>query len=568
MEKYIKKYSKIVLLSALFVLCFSCSKEFLEAKQYGPVDESVYYKTPGAGLKVVTSCYTPMLDGWAYNINKYELGTNITDDADVGGSDAGDRPQVADVATGRPEVTNSLLAEAWANRFSGIGNCNAGIDGLSQSGLTLVDNNGNQLSDGEKSRYLSEMKFLRAWYYFDLVTIFGEVPLLITTPLSTDKNKITKSSIAAIREQILSDINTCINDENVPLNVSDAEYGRISRYIANAFKARVCLFFAGLMEQGILLGDVGTEYQSARDAAKVVVESGEFDLVPDFQELFRGNYLFGEHAAEIQKECLFTVVETYIPDIMDGTYPTPVMEMGRGSVEGGYGGGCITQDLAETFDTRDPRKLFSIISDGDIFYSQSTDDGYEAQSYSGYYNFWKQHSRKFYVPDAYRGGYTIEDCRSNWIPYYIRYADVLLMYAEALVKTGGNPQTSCDLVNKVRKRAYLTTSIKDEEAYYRLFESDLTTIDEDYFNANLAIKPSSDLLSKIKYERRVELASEGLRFIDLIRWGDYSNTMTTYFSKYPAMNKGKSVGTDSWPFPIPLSEIERSNGALVQNPNY
>lgn len=549
------------------MLLASCSKDYLDTKQYGSVNESDYFKTPGAGLKVVNSCYTPMLDNWAYNINKCELGNNITDDADVGGSDAGDRPQVADVAKGRPLVTNSLLSEAWANRFTGVGYCNSGIDELSQTGLTLYDDNGNTVSDGEKSRYISEMKFLRAWYYFDLVTIFGEVPLITTTPLATEKNKIKKSSIAAIREQILLDLNTCIADENVPLNVSDADYGRVSRYIANAFKSRVCLFFAGLMEQGLLTGDATSEYQSARDAAKVVYESNAFDLVPDYQELFRGNYLLGDHAAEIQKECLFTVLKAYNSNYMEATYATPVMEMGRGLI-GGYGGGCVTKDLAETFDKSDPRKLFTIISDADTFYSESTDNGYEPQNYTGYYNFWGQHSRKLYVPDVYRGGYSIESCRSNWIPYYIRYADVLLMYAEALVKTGGNTTTICNLINKVRKRAYLTTSVKDIEAYYRKFDQDLSTIDENYFNTNLAVKPSDDLIKKIKYERRVELACEGLRFNDLIRWGDYISTMTNYFTKYPAMNKGMSVSKTSWPFPIPQSEIDRTNGTLVQNTNY
>jgi starch-binding outer membrane protein, SusD/RagB family len=562
-----KKYINIFFLLGIALSLASCSDDFLDAKQSGSVSESDYFKTPGAGLKLVIACYTPMLDNWAYNINKCELGNNITDDADVGGSDAGDRPQVADVAEGRPVVTNSLLSEAWANRFTGVGICNSGIDGLSQEGLKLIDKEGKTVSDGEKSRYISEMKFLRAWYYFDLVTIFGEVPLLTTTPLATEKNKIPKSSIEDLREQILLDINTCINDENVPLNVTDDEYGRVSRYVAYAFKARVCLFFAGLMEQGKITGNASTEYQSARDAAKVVYESGVFDLVPDYQELFRGNYLYGNHAAEIQKECLFTVIETYESNYMPTTYATPVMEMGRNNV-GGYGGGCVTKDLAEAFDTLDPRKLFTIISQADTFYSWSTDDGYEPQDYTGYYNFWGQHSRKFYVPDPYRGGYTIEDCRSNWIPYYIRYADVLLMYAEALVKTGGDASTICSLINKVRRRAYLTSSIKDEEASYRKFEKSLRLIDEDYFDNNLAVKTSDDLLAKIKYERRVEFACEGLRFIDLLRWGDYVSTMTAYYAKYPAMNKGKSVSNKTWPFPIPQSEIDRTNGTLVQNENY
>lgn len=562
-----KKYVNKLYLLGFIILLASCS-DLLDSKQYASVTESDYYKSPGAGLKLVVACYTPMLDNWAYNINKCELGNNITDDADVGGSDAGDRPQVADVAEGRPLVTNSLLSEVWANRFTGVSYCNTGLDGLSQFGSSLVDDNGQAVSDGEKSRYISEMKFLRAWYYFDLVTIFGEVPLLTTTPLATDKNKIEKSSIAELREQILLDINTCINDENVPLNVSDDEYGRVSRYIAYAFKARVCLFFAGLMEQGIITGDASSEYASARDAAKVVYESGEFELVPDYQELFRGNYLLGDHAAEIQKECLFTVQKIYNADYMGYTYATPVMEMGRGGYVGGYGGGCVTQDLADAFDSKDPRKLFTIIYTGDVFYSWSTDDGFEPQNYTGYYNFWGQHSRKFFIPDAYRGGFTVEDCRTNWMPYYIRYADVLLMYAEALVKTNGDDNLVCTLINQVRKRAYLTTSIVDEEASYRKFSEGLSVTDEAYFNANLAVKPTDDLLAKIKYERRVELACEGLRFTDLLRWGDYVSTMTAYYSKYPAMYKGKDVSSQSWPFPIPQAEIERTNGTLVQNDNY
>jgi starch-binding outer membrane protein, SusD/RagB family len=562
-----KKIYPILFFTSIALLLASCSEDFLDTKQYGPVSEDDYYKTPGAGLKVVISCYTPMLDNWAYNINKCELGNNITDDADVGGSDAGDRPQVADIAKGRPLVTNSLLSECWANRFTGIGNCNTGIDELSKEGLVLIDDNGSPVSDGEKSRYLSEMKFLRAWYYFDLVSVFGEAPLLTTTPLSTEKNKIKKASMEALHDQILLDINTCINDENIPLNVSDEEYGRISRYIANAFKARVCLFFAGLMEQGLLTGNATAEYQLASDAAHVVVQSDEFDLVPDFQELFRGNYLYGDHAAEIQKECLFTVQKVYSANYMDATYATPVMEMGRNLV-GGYGGGCVTKDLADAFDSADPRKLFTIISQADTFYTESTESGLEPQDYTGYYNFWGQHSRKLYVPDVYRGGFSIESCRSNWIPYYIRYADVLLMYAEALVKTGGDAGTICSLINRVRRRAYVTSSKNDAEAYYRKFETGLSAIDNVYFDANLAVTPSDDLLEKIKYERRVELACEGLRFNDLLRWGDYVSTMTTYYTNYPAMNKGMQVATNSWPFPIPQSEIDRTNGTLEQNENY
>ena len=160
------------------------------------------------------------------------------------------------------------------------------------------------------------------------------------------------------------------------------------------------------------------------------------------------------------------------------------------------------------------------------------------------------------------------DIRSDWTPYYIRYADLILMYAEALLKTGGDNQKVASLVNEVRYRAFVTTSKKDEEASFRAFEADLIPIDDVYFETNLAVKASDDLLKAIKNERRWELGLEGYRFIDLLRWGDFVTVMNTYNVKQPYANKGKLVTDKSWPFPIPQTEIDTSNGVLIQNDNY
>lgn len=559
-----KKIFYLLILIPLMELVLSCSNSFLDSQQYASINEEGYYNTPNAALKVVTNCYTNMIPygDWDYCINKIETGTNITDDADAGGSDANDRVDTKNLATGQPLTSNGELLNTWSRRYTGISRCNSAIEGLTKA-TKLIAADGSVLPETTKSRYISEIKFLRAWYYFDLVTTFGSVPL-ITTTLAT-KDRPSKVPIEDLRTQILKDIDECLSDQNVPDNVTSAEYGRISKYVAYSFKARACLFFAGLMETGKMQGTAATEYASALSAAQKVYDSKQFALVPDYGVLFRGDYFAGPNASAISKECIFTVLRKYDATYMGIGYCPAVMYAGRGEV-GGWGGNCPTKDFVQSFDPKDPRRLFTVISNGDIF--PDVGGKLVTHNYTGYDNVYYQQSRKAFVPDKYRNGYSLGDIRTNWHPYYIRYADVILMYAEALLKTGGDKQKVTDLINEVRRRAYITTAKKDDDATFRAFDATLMPIDENYFNANLAVKVSDDLLQAIKNERRWELGMEGLRFTDLLRWGDYVKVMNAYNAKYPYGNKGKLVSDKSWPFPIPQSEIDLATGALKQNDNY
>src|SRR5690606_1701280 len=152
-----------------FGLIASCKRDFLERDPYGVLDETDYFKTDGAGLKLVTGCYQPMQDGWGYTVNKVAIGDESVDNADAGGSDPGDRPQTTEVGRGRPLSSNPLLFETWSNRYRGIGRCNIALDALKREGSNLVEN-GAPLPSEALARYFAEIKFLRAWYYFDLIT--------------------------------------------------------------------------------------------------------------------------------------------------------------------------------------------------------------------------------------------------------------------------------------------------------------------------------------------------------------------------------------------------------------
>lgn len=542
-----------------FGLIASCKRDFLERDPYGVLDETDYFKTDGAGLKLVTGCYQPMQDGWGYTVNKVAIGDESVDNADAGGSDPGDRPQTTEVGRGRPLSSNPLLFETWSNRYRGIGKCNIALDALKREGSNLVEN-GAPLPSEALARYFAEIKFLRAWYYFDLITVFKEVPLLVA--VEDPSTRKGKASIEELRNQLYIDLDEAIAEPNFPRSseLPDNETGRATKDAAYTLKARAALFFAGLMEQGKMEGDALGEYLIAKEMAGEVVNNGQLQLLPDFQDLFRGDYQVGPFS----KECIFGVLRKFDPAFGLAGDPFAIMNVGRNNV-GGWGGNTPTRDLAAAYDPADPRKMFTIISHNDIFKTSS--GGEEIHNYRGYFNDYNlQQSRKAFVPQAYRQQNDLQ--RSNWQPYWIRYSEVLLIYAEAIIRTGGNHAEALNYLNEVRHRAYVTTSKVDEPAIYRLFATGLKAIDEATFASRYAIKTSDDILQAIKKERRFELALEGFRLYDLIRWGEYANTMKAFHQKYGFADKGRDASENSWPFPIPQIEIDRSNGVLVQNSNY
>jgi len=559
MKPKMNNYKYLLAIGVLIVSLSACRKSFLEREPLGSLSEEGYFQTDNAAMKLVADCYGPMLDGWGYTINKVALGDESVDNADGGGSDPGDRPQTIEVGRGRPLASNPLLSEMWNNRFAAIGKCNLAIKNIEEQWDKLVAGK-KPVSEDEKARYIAEIKFLRAWYYFDLIWVFKEVPL-VTSPMPSE-TRLPKSPVEELKTQIYSDLDAAISAASFPKSASlpRGEKGRANKDAAYALKARAALFFAGLIESGKMQGNAVEEYTVAKNAAEQVVKSGGLSLLPDYQDLFRGDYQVGPYS----QEAIFTVLRSYLPGIGFGGDAFSIMNVGRNNI-GGYGGNTPTRDLAAEFEEGDPRKLFTIISHNDIFRTSSGAN--EVHNYRGYYNdFNLQHSRKAFVPQQFR----VQDnlTRSNWGPYWIRYAEVLLVYAEALLKTNGGKAEVAQYINEVRKRAFVTTSKVDGPAVFRQFSTGLAAVTPAEFETRYAVKPTDNLLDAIKHERRVELALEGFRLYDLVRWNEYATTMKAFYTKYGFADKGVSAGDNSWPFPIPQTEIDRSNGALTQNSNY
>lgn len=548
MKSILNKCTLFASTVAISLLMAGCNSDFLDRPTLGSLDETTYLSTEDAGFKLLINCYQPILNQWDYQTMKFDLGDQLTDDCSKGGSDAGDRSVITEVTRGNPTATSSLLTQFWDHRYKqAISPCNVFLSLITPE-TQLIKTGGSLVSTEEKKRWIAEAYFMRAFYYFDLAMMFSNIPI-IDRPLSaSEKGDITKADKAEVMKFILSDLELAIAEPNLPSakSLPASELGRITKEAALAFRARVNMFYGN--------------YEAAKTDLKTVVDSGCYELVDDYETLFNS-------AAKgyMSKEAVFITLRSYVPNYTGGSV-CPQMNIGRAGA-GGWGGECPTYDLVDEYEVGDPRLVHTILSSGDIFVK--SDGTEEVHDYSGYDNFSLQHSRKQY-PDWSRR--PIGDLlNTDWTFYHIRYADVLLMYAECLIETGDDKQKAVDLINQVRHRAFVTTSATDSYAKLRKFNlTDDKRVTEDIFNAKYKVKVSDDLQKALRHERRVELGCEGLRLYDLLRWGVFIPTMQAFGQtaegKYSGA--GTHVTDKTYPYPIPQNEIDYVGGSLTQNDNY
>lgn len=541
--KYISEISLGV--CSLFVIS-SCSGDFLDRPPMGTLDETTWLNTEDAGQKMLSMCYTPMMANAEYQMFKFEFFDCITDDMHKGGSDAADKIRITEIARGNPLPSALLLERVWNHRLQvAISRCNVFLQNITLE-TPLIQPGGTYVSKEDKARWIAEAHFLRAFYYFDLMSIFANVPI-IEQPLNVvDKTTIVKAPMSEVYDFIMKDLEVAINEENLPhaIDLPSSEYGRVTKEAVYAFRARVALF--------------NKDYALAKSDCKKVIDSGAYELVPNYEDLFNS-----VEKGYMSKECIFMTYNSYNPPYCNGS-PALIYFVGRG-VTGGWGGEVPTHDLLNEYEVKDPRKVHTILSHGDIF--SKKDGTEEIHNYTGYDNPTKLQSRKHYVDHFRRPDAGLK--KTDWSYYHIRYADVLLMYAESLIELGENLQEAVNVINMIRERAFLTTSPKDNYATYREFNIE-DPITRDEFDKNYKVKISDDLRKAVRHERRIELAAEGLRYFDLIRWGIFVDKIKAFnqTSEGAATEKGSNISDKTWPYPIPQAEIDKVGGALEQNDNY
>jgi starch-binding outer membrane protein, SusD/RagB family len=521
-----KIHIKILLLISILILILStvsCKKEFLDQKPTSALTELSYYKTIPELETGLVSCYAAVQSSW-FELDIWVIEDIGSDDADKG-STPNDMADITEVSYSRQLSSNGILY-AWSDFYILIARCNkvidksAGVSAFSEEDKTKIE------------RIVEQAKFIRALCYYYLVIDFGDVPL-VTRFLNPGEVNLTRTPAAEVWTQIEKDLNDATNlPKKSEWNRVSDQSGRITSGAAYSLLGKVYL--------------TQKKYELANNAFEKVVQSGEYQLVSDFGKIFRKE---GENC----EESVFEIQhDNQIHDGISGTWWGNAWRMPRDDGSGGWGFDCPTMDLLTEFEPGDPRIIYTFIFPGDEFPGRETGSIYTAVnnwSPTGY------NSRKVWIPWSERAALDFWNWDMN--SRYMRYAEVLLLYAESLNEMD-KPDEALYFLNMVRRRARNTPTTDPQRISYA---GDLSYTGS--LLPDITVKERTALRQAIWHEQRVELAIEGKRRGTLLRTNRFIERMETA-KKYA----GVTVQPYELLLPIPRQEIELSNFVLIQNPGY
>jgi hypothetical protein len=413
-----------------------------------------------------------------------------SDDAAKGSSPTDQAEQANSFDNFNYSKTSFLNGNNWNDHYKVIYACNDLIDAIEKSGLT---DNGTMVNK-------AEAKVLRAFLYFDLRRDYGEVPLIENKVVVPSDGVKAKSTVAQVDAFIKADLEFA--SQTLPASWLSFP-GRATKGFANAMLAKLYLY------QG--------NYPASLAKSQEIITSGVYNLEPSYKTLFS---IDGNNS----KESVFEVQQLVIStgQSFSNNYFVSQGVRGSGVWDLGWGFNVPTPALINAFEVGDPRKGETILTSG------QDDGGYGSGTLPAappldqmYWN------KKAYTEASVRAKLGLK--QNTWENIkIIRYADVLLMAAEAAVQTGNASATG--YLNQVRARARGGANVLPNVVA---------------------------TLATIKQERRVEFGMENERFYDLVRWGDA-----------PAVLGGLGYQTKNALYPIPQTAIDQAQGVLLQNPNY
>ncbi|CCH52057.1 RagB/SusD domain protein [Fibrisoma limi BUZ 3] len=443
-----------------------------------------FYKNADDARAAVSSVYDPLNSSNLFGQVVWILQDQATDDAEWGGgrSTANQAKNDLDKHTFTPAT--STFQSIWTTTYQGINRTNAVIERV--PGITM--------DETLKARYIAEAKFMRAFYYFSLVRLFGGVPLVLQETKSLNNLNVARASVDDVYKQIVQDFTDA--EAVLPATYTGADRGRATKGAATAFLAKVYL--------------TRRDWTNAVTKAKQVIDSGTYDLWTTFPEVFL-------IANKNGKESVFEM-QALGGGFSEGSLMQGYMRPPFDRVNGvaGFGDDPPTENLYRTYRPDDKRRDVTL----KLYSATSTPAAPASITFPCYVY-------KYLDPSATGNGEG-----SNNYPI-LRYADVLLMYAEALNEQNGPTADAYAAINRIRRRAGL---------------ADLSGLTKDQFR------------DAILLERRLELAFEGHRWYDLVRTGRLIDAMK-------AQNPSIVVPESHLLYPIPQTERD-VNPQLTQNPGY
>lgn len=499
-------------LTTIALLLSACSSDFLEVPVQGAGTPA---SDPALADNLVTGVYNTLISGDAFGSGDthgiaFISATNIiSDDADKGSTPNDQIGIIGDIDNFLHTPTNIFVGSLWNGHYNAIAKCNQAIKALETA----------TVEETTKNRWLGEVRFLRGYYYFNLVRYFGGVPAVLRVPESAaDANNDTKfqtrATVDTIYNIIIEDLQFAVN--NTPLR-SATQVGRINKGTAQAMLSKVYLY--------------RKNWQKVLDLTTEIVNSGQYNLLPDYAKIWRFE---GNNSVE-------SIFEIQTGTFNNTDYGVRGYCVWQGPRVGGKGGWrdlgfgfCSpSRNLVNAYAPGDRRKASTIIEidDSGTYKGTILFDGYRIPSKDSienyFYNYKAYHSELKTI-EPFLGN---RDNKQKNI-HILRFAEVLLMQAEAANELA-NPVLALSNLNKIRSRAGLSN----------VNPSGVAAIREAIWN-----------------ERRFELALEHDRFFDIVRQGRAEQVMKAAGKNFI---KGKHEL-----LPIPALQIELSGGKLTQNPGY
>jgi starch-binding outer membrane protein, SusD/RagB family len=516
-----KKTIYTFLLGALLIT--GCSDDSLDTTPNDRYTEESFWtseKNASAGL---TGCYAVLRDKGIYGGEATPL---LEETATPNAYNYNNRMNYNEIARGSHTATNTdIINSRWNASYSGIGRCNAL--------LANIDNV--PMDNALKERMKGEARFLRALYYSLLATYYKDAPLVLDEP-NIDQALLPRTPHEEIVVQIIKDLDAAALVLPAKYTVV-TDLGRATSGAALALKARVLLF-----EASPLMNPAGelAKWQQAADAAKAVMNltAAGYGLFPNYRQLFlpanegRQEAIFDVQFKTPEQGSTFDVVGSQYNDNAPILDLIQAYEMSDGLPQTA----SPLYNAATPYANRDPRFAQTIVYPGSTF--QGTTALTSRFQITGFA------IKKYTVYDA-ASATIIAGGRSETNYMVLRYADVLLMYAEAQNEAVGPDASVYDAVNSIRQRAGLNP--------YQV----------------PAGKTKEQMREIIRHERRIEFVGEGFYYNDIRRWKTAETVMNTQIFNHasePVATRTFNAARDYW-WPVPQVQRDR-NPNLDQNDEY
>jgi len=477
---------------AIFLLAGTSCSDFLEENPSSLMVDSNFYKTEADADAAIVAVYDGLNDqSNIYYRGFYLLSELTTDNAECGQGVANANIFALDGYTYGP--VNDRIYVLYQSVYKTIANANVAIDKIPAI----------PIADTKKNRLLAEAKFVRALLYFNMVRLFGDLPLVLNQVTSLDDVNIPRSETSKVYAQIISDLE--FGEQNLDATNASGNLGRATKASATGLLAKVYLTLK--------------DYPKARDKAKTILDNTQLGLLDNYADVFTPQNRYN-------KEVIFSIQNKGNTGAGNGFamalfIPRSTIALPGGGTVAGNSADVPTEEFYKSFKAGDLRKDRTFFTEYDAGAGKAT---------------FRPHWYKFFDPSS------IANLGEGTLNYpVIRYADVLLTYAEALNEINGPSAEAFEAVNKVRRRAYGKA---------------IATANPDIDLQGLS---KTALQDAVLEERRWEFGFEGQRWFDLIRTGKLLSTLQA---------KGNTAIKDYHVlFPLPQRELD-VNKSLTQNKGY